>query len=69
VRTNGVQQPIARAFVRCPVGPSASTIASKVLRPNETVDWNVQGLIPGLISAPAGIVLDTAPAAAASPGC
>jgi hypothetical protein len=69
IRENGVQKPIARAFVRCPAGPTASTIASKVLRPNETVDWNVQGFIPGLISAPAGVILDSTPAAAASPGC
>jgi len=69
VRENGTALPLVRAFVKCPTGPTASTIASRVLRPNETVDWNVQGFIPGLIAAPGGLLLNTVPAVAAGPGC
>lgn len=67
VTQNGVQQPLQRAFVKCSVTSTprkpTATIASKVLRPLERVDWSIRTFVPGLISAPAGILLDSEPAA------
>lgn len=74
VTQNGVVQPIVRNYVKCnentgstnPNIPAArvpvSTIASKVMRPGETVSWLVQGFVPGLISAPGAFLVNSAPA-------
>jgi Protein of unknown function (DUF3370) len=71
---NGVLQPIVRNYVKCNDSPgstnpnipatrvTASTIASKVMTPGETVSWQVQGFVPGLISAPGAFLVNSAPA-------
>jgi hypothetical protein len=71
---NGVLQPIVRNYVKCNESPgstnpnipttrvTASTIASKVMRPGEVVSWQVQGFVPGLISAPGAFLINSAPA-------
>lgn len=64
ITQNGVAQPLQRAFVKC--NPAdlkpVATIASKVLRASESVDWNIRTFVPGLISAPAAVLLDSQPA-------
>lgn len=66
ITQNGVSMPLQRAFVKCSLTSTprktTATIASKVLRPNEKVTWNLRTFVPGLISAPAGILLNSAPA-------
>ena len=71
---NGVLQPIVRNYVKCNDSPGStnpnipatrvpvSTIASKVMLPNEQVTWLVQGFVPGLISAPGAFLVNSAPA-------
>jgi len=61
ITQNGVVQPITRLFTKCPVGPVTTTIASKQLTANETVTWDVQFFVPGLISIPAGVLLTSCP--------
>ncbi len=63
VTENGTLKPLARVFTKCPAGPRVSTITSKIMQPQELVDWDVQFFIPGLISIPAGILLNTTPVA------
>lgn len=64
ITQNGVAQPLQRAFVKC--NPAdlkpVATIASKVMRANEQVNWNIRTFVPGLISAPAAVLLDSQPA-------
>jgi hypothetical protein len=74
VTQNGVVQPIVRNYVKCNESPTStnpniptgrvtvSTIASKVMIPNEQVTWLVQGFIPGLISAPGAFLVNSTPA-------
>jgi len=57
---------LSRVATKCPANatlPEVSTIASKILKVNEAVRWDVQTFIPGLISAPAGLLLVSTPSA------
>lgn len=74
VTENGVVLPIVRNYVKCNENPGStnptipvarvpvSTIAAKVMRAGETVNWQVQGFVPGLISAPGAFLVTSSPA-------
>jgi hypothetical protein len=61
VTQNGTLLPATRLFTKCPVGPTSTTIVSKQLVAGETVTWDVQFFVPGLISIPAGVLLASCP--------
>jgi hypothetical protein len=61
VTQNGTLLAPTRLFTRCPAGPTSTTIVSKQLVAGETVTWDVQFFVPGLISIPAGILLASCP--------
>ncbi len=67
VTQNGVAlTSLARVATKCPASstlPEVSTIARKILTVNESVRWDVQTFIPGLISAPAGLLMVSEPSA------
>lgn len=61
VTQSGVALAPVRLFTKCPDGALASTIVSRQLIAGETVTWDVQLFIPGLISIPGAVLLNTCP--------
>jgi len=58
---DGTKQSPVRLFTKCPDGVQFSTISSKQLNAGQTVNWNVQFFVPGLISIPQSVLLTSCP--------